>query len=74
MQRGVRPNRQPSSSVARHNEDPLERIRALKAAHPFWGYQCIWAYLHFVEQEFVHGKRILRLTREHYSRLCLTDS
>ena len=27
----------------------LERIRGLKAEHPFWGYRRIWAYLRYVD-------------------------
>jgi putative transposase len=59
-------SRQPSPVVARRNEDLLERIRTLKAAHPFWGYRRIWAYLHFVEHQAVNKKRVLRLMREHH--------
>jgi putative transposase len=59
-------SRQPSPLVARRNDDLLERIRALKAAHPFWGYRRIWAYLRFVEQRPVNKKRVLRLMREHH--------
>jgi putative transposase len=44
----------------------VQRIRELKAEHPFWGYRRIWAYLHFVEQREVNRKRILRLMREHH--------
>jgi hypothetical protein len=42
----------------------VQRIRELKAEHPFWGYRRIWAYLRFVEQRPVNKKRILRLMRE----------
>jgi putative transposase len=59
-------SRQASASVARRNEDLREHIRALKAAHPFWGYRRIWAYLRCVEQQPVNKKRILRLLREHH--------
>jgi transposase InsO family protein len=51
--------------VAQRNEGLLQRIRELKAEHPFWGYRRIWAYLHFVERRPVNKKRILRLMREH---------
>jgi putative transposase len=44
----------------------LPRIQQLKAAHPFWGYRCICAYLRFVEQRPVNKKRVLRLMREHH--------
>jgi HTH-like domain len=58
-------SRQLSPWVTRRNEDLLERIRALTAAHPVWGYRRIWAYLHCVEQRPVHKTRVLRLMREH---------
>jgi putative transposase len=59
-------NRQPSLRVTQRNEGLLQRIRALKAEHPFWGYRRIWAYLHFVEQLPVNKKRVLRLMRAHH--------
>jgi putative transposase len=58
-------SRQPSPLVAQRNEGLLQRIRELKAEHPFWGYRRIWAYLRFVDQLPVNKKRILRLMREH---------
>jgi putative transposase len=57
-------SRQPSPLVAQRHEGLLQRIRELKAAHPFWGDRRIWAYLHFVERRPVHKKRVRRLTRE----------
>jgi putative transposase len=48
------------------DEEMLPRIQALKAAHPFWGYRRIWAYLRFIEQVPVNKKRVLRLLREHH--------
>jgi transposase InsO family protein len=59
-------SRQPSLRVVQRNQGLLERIQALKAEHPFWGYRRIWAYLRFVEQLPVNKKRILRLMREHH--------
>jgi transposase InsO family protein len=58
-------SRHPSPLVAQRNEGLLQRIRELKAEHPFWGYRRIWAYLHFVERRSVNKKRIWRLMREH---------
>jgi putative transposase len=58
-------SRQSSALVAQRNEGLLQRIRELKAEHPFWGYRRMWAYLHFVERQPVNKKRILRLMREH---------
>jgi putative transposase len=34
-------SRQPSPLVAQRNGGVLQRIRALKAEHPFWGYRRI---------------------------------
>jgi putative transposase len=59
-------SRQPSPLVAQRHEGLLQRIRALKAEHPFWGYRRIWAYLHFIEHCAVNKKRILRLRRAHH--------
>jgi putative transposase len=58
-------SRQPSPLVAQRHEGLLQRIRELKAEHPFWGYRRIWAYLHVVERRPVHKKRVRRLMREH---------
>jgi putative transposase len=41
--------RGPYAKVATRNAALPERIRALKADHPFWGYRRIWAYLRFVD-------------------------
>jgi putative transposase len=59
-------SRQRSPLVAQRDEGLLQRIQALKAEHPFWGYRRIWAYLHFVEQMPVNKKRVLRLIQEHH--------
>ena len=58
-------SRHPSSLVAQRHEGLLQRIRELKAEHPFWGSRRIWAYLHCVERRPVNNKRMLRLRREH---------
>jgi transposase InsO family protein len=42
----------------------LEKIRVLKAEHPFWGYRRIWAYLRFVAGLSVNKKRVYRLLKE----------
>jgi transposase InsO family protein len=56
--------RRRSTKVAQRNRELLQRIQALKAEHPFWGYRRIWAYLKFVDRLQVNKKRILRLMRE----------
>jgi putative transposase len=59
-------SRRPSFLVAQRHDALVQRICALKAEHPFWGYRRIWAYLRFVEQLPVNKKRIWRLMREHH--------
>jgi putative transposase len=44
--------------VAARNVRLLERIRELKAEHPFWGYRRIWAHLRHVDGLVVSPKRI----------------
>jgi putative transposase len=58
-------SRHPSPLVAQRNAGLLQRIRELKAEHPFWGYRRLWAYLHFVERRPVNKQRGRRLRREH---------
>jgi hypothetical protein len=41
--------RGPYAKVVARNAELLERIRALKADHPFWGYRRIWAPLRYVD-------------------------
>lgn len=57
--------RGPYSKVAERNEPLLERIRAIKAEHPFWGYRRVWVYLKYVEQISVNPKRVYRLMQVH---------
>ena len=56
--------RRTSETVARRNQDILEKIHQIKANHPFWGYRRVWAYLRFVDNLEVNKKRILRLMRQ----------
>jgi len=57
--------RRTSASVMDRNLPIVERIKALKADHPFWGYRRIWAHLKYVSGLDINRKRILRLMREH---------
>jgi len=50
--------RRPSASVAARNESILERIRAIKADHPFWGYRRVWAHLRYIDGLVVNKKRV----------------
>ena len=57
--------RNQSESVAPRNEYILERIKEIKADHPFWGYLRVWAYLRYVDGFIVNKKSVYRLMREH---------
>ena len=50
--------RGPYAKVAARNAQLLERIRVIKADHPFWGYRRVWAYLRYVDGLTVNQKRI----------------
>lgn len=43
----------------------LERIKALKAKHPFWGYRRVRAWLVYREKVLVNEKRVRRIMKEH---------
>jgi putative transposase len=64
QRRGAAVIRRRALQVRPRDDGLLSSIRALKAAHPFWGYRRIWAYLRFVEPWPVHTKRLWRLMRE----------
>jgi putative transposase len=57
--------RRPSESVAQRNAPLVERMRQIKADHPFWGYRRVWAHLRFIDGLAVNQKRVLRLMRAH---------
>lgn len=57
--------RGPYGMVAGRNAALLERIRSIKAEHPFWGYRRIWAHLRFVDLLFVGKHRVYRLMSAH---------
>jgi transposase InsO family protein len=57
--------RRESELVAERNYPVVERIRALKAEHPFWGYRRIWAHLKYVDELEINKKRVLRLLQKH---------
>jgi len=56
--------RSKSDSVDVRNSFILERIKSIKAEHPFWGYRRVWAYLRYIDGLIVNKKRIYRLMRE----------
>lgn len=57
--------RNESQSTVQRNEAIVERIRDLKADHPFWGYRRVWAYLRYIDNLEVNKKRIYRLMQKH---------
>lgn len=57
--------RNPSDTVSLRNEYLLERIKDIKAEHPFWGYRRVWAYLRYIDVFAVNKKRVYRLMSEH---------
>jgi len=56
--------RNQSDSVALRNEYLVERIKDIKAEHPFWGYRRVWAYLRYIDGLIVNKKRVYRLMKE----------
>ena len=50
--------RKHSYSVALRNEYLVERIKDIKAEHPFWGYRRVSAYLRYIDGLLVNEKRV----------------
>ncbi len=50
--------RKPSDSVATRNGSLVNRIKDIKAEHPFWGYRRVWAYLRYIDGLIVNKKRV----------------
>jgi putative transposase len=57
--------RRESLTVLERNSPVVEQIRAVKTAHPFWGYRRVWAYLKYVDGLEINKKRVLRLMQKH---------
>lgn len=56
----------PKAPIIAVDEDKLlERIKAIKLAHPFWGYRRVRAWLRHRERLLVNQKRVRRLLKEH---------
>ena len=56
--------KKPSLTVQQRNEPVLERIRELKAEHPFWGYRRICAHLKYIDKMNINQKRVHRLMKK----------
>lgn len=57
--------RERSEKVALRNAPIVERIKAIKADHPFWGYRRVWATLRFVDKMRITKNHVHRLMKEH---------
>ena len=57
--------RKESKAVRERNSPVVERIKELKADHPFWGYRRIWAHLKYIDDLEVNRKRVFRLMQKH---------
>jgi putative transposase len=57
--------RKESELIAERNSPVVERIKTLKAEHPFWGYRRIWANLKYIDDMEINKKRVLRLLQKH---------
>lgn len=45
--------RGPYAKVGARNYDLVVALRRIKADHHFWGYRRVWAYLRYVEQQWL---------------------
>jgi putative transposase len=52
-------------SARKRNAVIVEKMKALKVEHPFWGYRRIWAHLRYVDKMAINKKRIYRLMQKH---------
>ena len=57
--------RRTSARIIELNAPVLQRIRAIKADHPFWGYRRVWAHLRYIDGVEVNKKRVYRLMKLH---------
>ena len=57
--------RRVAANVMDRNLPIVERIRALKCEHPYWGYRRVWAHLRYISGLEVNKKRVYRLMGEH---------
>ena len=51
-------SRGPYAKAAARNRGLLERVRALKADRPFWGYRRVWAHLRYIDGLTINQKRV----------------
>lgn len=65
--------REKSAKVVERNRPILEKIRAIKAGHPFWGYRRVWAHLKYIDKLEVNKKRVLGIMRSAEGLLVKAD-
>jgi putative transposase len=53
--------RKESELIAERNAPFIQRIKEIKAGHPFWGYRRTWAHLKYVDKLDINKKRVFRL-------------
>jgi putative transposase len=60
-------NRPSTFQRRRRNDGPyfINRIKELKADHPFWGYRRVWAWLNYRDKRRISRRRVYRLMKEH---------
>lgn len=51
------------AAVSAKNTPLINKIRALKADHPFWGYRRIWAHLNYIDDILISKNRVHRLMK-----------
>ena len=56
--------RSKSKLIEAKNKQFVDRIKSIKADHPFWGYRRVWAYIKYRDNILVNQKRIYRLMKE----------
>jgi putative transposase len=57
--------RKESELIAERNAPFIQRIKEIKAEHPFWGYRRTWAHLKYVDKLEINKKRVFRLMQRH---------
>jgi putative transposase len=57
--------RKASELIAERNAPFIQRIKEIKAEHPFWGYRRTWAHLKYVDKLDINKKRVFRLMQKH---------
>lgn len=60
-----RPSKPHRSAPYHRDASLIERIKAIKSAHPFWGYRRVRAWLVHREKVVVNEKRVRRIMKEH---------